>query len=81
MVRELKPPPKGIQALEELEKITDDEVEKVEKQREKDFKKEMDTAFYFSVVFDTREDRDKWLKDRKLKLIEDTFIKASDLNL
>jgi hypothetical protein len=80
MVRELKPS-KGIKALNELEKITDSEVEKIQKQREKDFKSELDSGFFFSVVFDTKGERDKWLQNHGLQLIEDMFIKASDFNL
>jgi hypothetical protein len=81
MVRELKKPSKGLQGLEELEKDCDAEVADVHKQREKDFKSELDTGYYFSVVFDTREERDQWLQDRKLKLVEDFFIKASDFKV
>jgi hypothetical protein len=41
----------------------------------------LDTGFYFSVVFDTREERDKWLTEHNLKLVEDFFIKAGDFKI
>jgi hypothetical protein len=81
MVREVKKPLVGLKGLAELEKDCDTEVEVVNKQREKDFNSEMDVGFYFSVVFDTREERDKWLKERKLKLIEDMFIRIENFRL
>jgi hypothetical protein len=81
MVRDLKRPSKGIEALDELEKITDNEVEAIHKQRKADFKSELDTGFFFSVVFDTYEEREQWLKDHNLKLVEDFFIKASDFKV
>jgi hypothetical protein len=81
MVRELKKPSKGLSGLEELEKDCDAEVETVHKQLEKDFKSELDAGFFFSVVFNTKEERDQWLQDHGLKLIEDMFIKASDFTV
>jgi hypothetical protein len=81
MVRELKKPFKGLEQLEQLEKDCEEDVEAIHNQREKDFKAELDTGFYFSVVFDTREDRDKWLKERNLKLAEDFFIRIEDFKV
>lgn len=81
MVRELKKPFKGLAELEQLEKDCEEEVEAVHKQREKDFKAELDSGFYFSVVFDTKEERDAWLKERNLKLVEDFFIKIDDFKI
>jgi hypothetical protein len=81
MVRELKKASKGSKELEAMEKDTERVVGAIEKRREKDFKDELDTGFYFSVVFDTKAERDKWLQDRKIKLVEDFFVKACDFNL
>jgi len=81
MVRELKKPSQGLKGLEELERDSEDEVKEIEDQRKKDFSDELDTAFFFSVVFDTKEERNKWLSDRRLKLEEDYFIKASDFKV
>lgn len=78
MVRELKKPFKGLEGLDRLEKDCTEEVEAVHQQREKDFKAELDSGFYFSVVFDTREERDAWLKEHNLKLVEDFFIRIEN---
>ena len=81
MVRELKKPAKGLEGLEKLEAETEKEVNEIEKQREKDFQNELDTGFFFSVVFDTKEERDKWCKDHGIKLVEDFFVKAKDFKI
>jgi hypothetical protein len=81
MVRKLHKLVKGLEGLEELEKITDREVADIHKIRAQDFKDEMDLGFYFSVVFDTRKERDKWLKEHGLTLTEDFFIKARDFKV
>lgn len=82
MVREIfKKPAQGIDGLEKLEAETEKEAAEIEKQREKDFQSELDTGFYFSVVFDTKEERDKWCKDHGVKLIEDFFVKAKDFKI
>jgi hypothetical protein len=79
MVRkQQKSDPGGITALEALEKETESEVKKVNDIRKKEFDAEMDSAFYFSVVFDSRKERDLWLKDHKISLEEDFFVKAKD---
>jgi hypothetical protein len=41
----------------------------------------MNTAYFFSVVFDTKAERDQWLKKRNLTLVEIFFIKAKDFNV
>ncbi|MDR1900981.1 MAG: hypothetical protein LBQ88_01680 [Treponema sp.] len=81
MVRQLKKPSRGPEALKELELVTDKEVNAIHAQRARDFKDELDLGFYFSVVFDNRRERDKWLKDHGLKLVEDFFIKAGDFKV
>jgi hypothetical protein len=81
MVRELKKPFKGLEELDRLEKDSEDEVDSVHKQREKDFKAELDSGFYFSVVFDDKDERDAWLKEHNLKLVEDFFIRIEDFKV
>lgn len=82
MVREIfKKPAKGLEGLEKMEKEFDNDVKEVEALKEKDFQSELDTGFYFSVVFDTKEERDKWCKDHGVKLIEDFFVKAKDFKI
>ena len=82
MVRKQKKGQKeGIEALEILEKETESEVIEIDAIRKKEFRDEMDSGFYFSVVFDTRAERDKWLKDRKLTLEEDFFIRAKNFKI
>jgi hypothetical protein len=73
-----------MQKLEELEK---ERFEKVQKMREQDFlneskmAQELDSAFYFSVVFNSRTERDKWLNEHNVILTEDFFVKSEDFNL
>lgn len=81
MVREIKKTKKGLDALDEFESITSKEVDEISKKKEKDFSDELDSGFFFSVVFDTKEERDIWLSKRKIKLVEDMFVKACDLSL
>jgi hypothetical protein len=81
MVRELKKPSQGLKGLEELEELDQKEVEEIERQRQNDFGTELDAGFFFSVVFDTYEERQKWLSDHGIKLEEDFFVKARDFNV
>lgn len=84
MVRELhKKTARGIEGLEKLEKDFDKDVQDIEKLREKDFsrEKELDVGFFFSVVFDTKDERDSWLKAHGIKLQEDFFVKAKDFKI
>ena len=81
MVRKLQKKSKGIEALEEMENVTDSEIKKLNDIRKQEFKDELDAGFFFSVVFDTRAERDAWLKRYNLKLIEDMFIKAKDFKV
>ena len=68
----------GIEALKELEAVTDKEIKKLNDTRREEFKDELDAGYFFSVVFDTRKERDLWLKKHNLSLVEDFFIKAKD---
>ena len=78
MVREQKKQEGGIEALKELEQETYSEIEKINGIRKREFESEMDAGYFFSIVFDTKAERDKWLADRGLTLVEGFFIKAQD---
>jgi len=71
----------GLKALESLEQETDSEYFRLNKIRKTEFKAEMDSAFFFSVVFDTRAERDQWLKAHKITLTEDFFVRAKDFKV
>lgn len=79
MIRKIN---KGINiddVLSRLEKLENDDKNKViaaNELRRKQFKDELDSAFYFSVVFNTRRERDEWLKQHNISLVEDFFVKA-----
>jgi len=81
MVRKLQKEVKGSENLEALEKETETQISKYNDIRKQEFKDEMDTAYFFSVVFDTKAERDQWLKERNLTLVEEFFIKAKDFNV
>lgn len=81
MVRELHKKSKGIEGLVDIEEKTQKQVDDIEKIRNKDYNPEMDLAFYFSVVFNTRDERDGWLKKHGIKLEDDFFVKAENFNL
>jgi len=81
MVRELHKKSKGIEGLVDIEEKTQKQVDDIEKIRSKDYNPEMDLAFYFSVVFNTRDERDGWLKKHNIKLEDDFFVKAENFNL
>jgi len=81
MVRKQQAQKTGIGALEDFEKEAEEEVKKINDIRKQEFKAEMDSAFYFSVVFDSRTERDQWLKNHDLTLEEDFFIKASNFKV
>lgn len=66
------------EAIQKLEQAEMKKFESVEELRKKDFDDELDTAFYFSVVFNTRVERDKWLQKHNIVLTEDFFVKAED---
>ena len=74
-------------AMSELEQAELKRLEEVKKIKESEFQKQLkynneyDAGFYFSVVFNTRAERDKWLKERNIVLTEDFFVKAEDFNV
>lgn len=81
MIRKLN---KGINiddVLSRLDKLENDNKNSVisaNELRRKQFEDELDSAFYFSVVFNTRRERDEWLKQHNISLVEDFFVKAED---
>ena len=72
---------KGIENLEALETETESEIKKLNDIRKQEFQNELNAGYFFSVVFDTKEERDKWLKERNLSLVEDFFIRAKDFSV
>ena len=78
MVREQKKQEGGIEALKELEQVTYSEIKKINAIRKQEFKEELNTGYFFFVVFDTNAERDKWLKERNLTLVENYFIRADN---
>jgi len=75
---------KQINPAETIQKLQDMEMakmQKVEDIRKKQFDDELDTAFYFSVVFNTKAERDKWLQEHNIVLTEDFFVRAEDFNV
>lgn len=78
MIRKLEKQVNPEEVIKKLEELEMKKFNQVEELREKDFNNEMDSAFYFSVVFNTRSERDKWLKEHNIVLTEDFFVKADD---
>lgn len=78
MIRKLEKQVNPEEVIKKLEELEMKKFNQVEELREKDFDDEMDSAFYFSVVFNTRSERDKWLREHNIVLTEDFFVKADD---
>ena len=78
MIRKLEKQVNPEEVIKKLEELEMKKFNQVEELREKDFNDEMDSAFYFSVVFNTRSERDKWLKEHNIVLTEDFFVKAEN---
>lgn len=78
MIRKLEKQINPEEVIKKLEELEMKKFNQVEELREKDFNDEMDSAFYFSVVFNTRSERDKWLREHNIVLTEDFFVKADD---
>ena len=81
MVRKQKTTQNGIEALAVFENETEAEIKKYNDIRKQEFKDEMNTGFFFSVVFDTKKERDQWLKERNLTLEEEFFIRAKNFKV
>lgn len=78
MIRKLEKQINPEEVIKKLEELEMKKFNQVEELRKKDFNDEMDSAFYFSVVFNTRSERDKWLKEHDIVLTEDFFVKAEN---
>lgn len=78
MIRKLEKQVNPEEVIKKLEELEMKKFNQVEELRKKDFNDEMDSAFYFSVVFNTRSERDKWLKEHNIVLTEDFFVKAEN---
>lgn len=78
MIRKLERQVNPEEVIKKLEELEAKKFNQVEELREKDFDDELDSAFYFSVVFNTRGERDKWLQEHNIVLTEDFFVKAED---
>lgn len=78
MIRKLEKQVNPEEVIKKLEELEMKKFNQVEELREKDFNDEMDSAFYFSVVFNTRSERDKWLKEHNIVLTDDFFVKAEN---
>lgn len=75
---------KAMEQFEQLEKQRFEEVNKIKQiefQENQKYRDENDVAFYFSVVFNTKTERDKWLKEHNIVLEEDFFVKAENFNI
>lgn len=81
MIRKLEKQVNPEEAIKKLEELEMKKFNQVEELREKDFDNEMDSAFYFSVVFNTRSERDKWLREHNIVLEEDFFVKSENFNV
>lgn len=72
---------KRVDALEKLQKEEELNIKNINElkgTRINILDSEMDTAFYFSVIFNTREERDNWLKRHNIKLMDNYSVKAED---
>lgn len=65
-----------IKELEVLEKETEEDTEKLKEIINREL--ELDTAFYFSVVFNDREERDNFLKKLNIKLHDNYNVMSAD---
>lgn len=70
----------ALKELSELENDTYNDIDNIKQARDREL--EMDTAFYFSVIFNNREERDAFLNKYNIKLHDNftvlfkEFIKA-----
>jgi hypothetical protein len=81
MVRKQKKQEPGLESLKDMEAKTEEEIKKYNSIRKQEFEDEMNTGYFFSVVFDTNAERDQWLKERNLTLVEEFFIRARNFNV
>lgn len=78
MVRKVGKIKSGEEQLKELEEITDKEVIQFKEKQKNILNEELDTAYYFSVIFETRKERDEWLNKYKIVLMDTYSVKAKD---
>lgn len=67
------------QALKELSQLENDtynDIDNIKQARDREL--EMDTAFYFSVIFNNREERDAFLNKYKIKLHDNYSVMSKD---
>lgn len=76
MVRKVGKVQGGEEQLKELEEITDKEVIEFKEKQKKILDEELDTGYYFSVIFETREERDEWLNKHGIVLMDNYSVKA-----
>lgn len=78
MKRTLNKNENPIELLQEAEKDLKSDIIDSKKTRDEILEQEMDTAFYFSVIFETREERDKFLNKYKITLQDNYSVLAKD---
>lgn len=66
----------ALKELSELEDTTYNDVDNIKKERDREL--ELDTAFYFSVIFNDREERDAFLNKYKIKLHDNYSVMSED---
>lgn len=65
-----------LKELETLENETYEDVETIKRERDREL--ELDTAFYFSVIFNDREERDAFLNKYKIRLHDNYSVMSKD---
>lgn len=78
MKRKLNKNENSIELLEQAEKDLKDDIIDSKKTRDGILEQEMDTAFYFSVIFETKEERDKFLNKYKITLQDNYSVLAKN---
>lgn len=78
MKRKLNKNENSIELLEQAEKDLKNDIIDSKKTRDGILEQEMDTAFYFSVIFETKEERDKFLNKYKITLQDNYSVLAKD---
>lgn len=78
MKRKLNKNENSIELLEQAEKDLKNDIIDSKKTRDGILEQEMDTAFYFSVIFETKEERDKFLNKYKITLQDNYSVLAKN---
>lgn len=66
----------ALNELSNFEENTYNDIESIKQARDREL--EMDTAFYFSVIFNDREERDAFLNKYKIKLHDNYSVMSKD---